>query len=222
MHFYTYKITNLKNGKIYVGVHKTPDLNDDYMGSGKFLKRAINKHGIENFKKEILMFHESEYEMFEIEELIVDQHFVDRKDTYNLKLGGNGGWDLVNKVLPKEKRIEFGKIGGLTLNSKRLKNKNFDNKCRKNISVGLENAWKSGKFDGKMDHLKTCWLGKTRKQSSIEKAKETFSKIKHQQGENNNQYGTMWIYSIDEQKSIRINKNDPIPDGWKKGRKMFK
>ena len=37
---YVYEITNNINGKIYVGVHSTKDVNDGYMGSGKHLKQA--------------------------------------------------------------------------------------------------------------------------------------------------------------------------------------
>ena len=42
------KITNLVNEKIYIGAHQTSDLNDGYMGSGKIIKRAIEKFKTEN------------------------------------------------------------------------------------------------------------------------------------------------------------------------------
>ncbi len=55
---------------------------------------------------------------------------------------------------------------------------------------------------------------------AIKKKKETFKEIKHQQGEKNSQYGKVWIYSLERRENNRINKGDPIPEGWSLGRIM--
>ena len=89
MYYYLYKITNLINGKIYIGVHRTYHLNDGYMGSGKNIQNAIKKYGIENFEKEILKWFESEEEMYDEEAEIVNEDFIKRNDTYNIIEGGS-------------------------------------------------------------------------------------------------------------------------------------
>lgn len=85
-----YKTTNLLNGKIYVGLHSTDNLNDGYMGSGWVLKYAIKKYGRKNFKREILLVLSNREEAREVEALLVDKEFISRPNTYNLQEGGMG------------------------------------------------------------------------------------------------------------------------------------
>ena len=108
--FTLYKTTNLINGKIYIGVHETENLDDDYIGSGSDFRKDVKKFGRDNFRKEILLLFENADEMIFAEKLIVDKAFINRKDTYNKIPGG--------KIPPNHK----GKTGG----TNSLKNKTFE------------------------------------------------------------------------------------------------
>jgi hypothetical protein len=104
MFFTIYKITNKLDGKYYIGKHQTKDLNDGYFGSGKVLKRAIKKHGIENFTKEILHVFDNEAEMNAKEKELVELH----ESSYNLCPGGQGGWGYINKNRSPEHNKKLG------------------------------------------------------------------------------------------------------------------
>lgn len=96
--FYTvYKITNTINGKHYIGKHQTKDLNDGYMGSGKLIKLAIKKYGVDNFHKEILHVCSTEKEMELIEKILV---VPDSEISYNLAKGGHGSWSYFRNTYP--------------------------------------------------------------------------------------------------------------------------
>lgn len=92
MHHFIYKTTNILNGKYYIGVHSTDDIGDGYLGSGVALKDAIAKYGKENFQRVILEYFDSAEKAFEKERELVNQAFVDLEETYNLKIGGYGGY----------------------------------------------------------------------------------------------------------------------------------
>ena len=91
MNYIIYKTINSIDGKYYIGCHQTDNLNDGYLGSGKYLKKAIKKYGAENFRFEILHSVSSKEKMFELERSIVNEDFVKDPLTYNLKIGGSGG-----------------------------------------------------------------------------------------------------------------------------------
>lgn len=50
---FVYKWTNLLNDKWYIGSHRG-SVDDGYIASGVFIRQSIEKHGIENFHREIL------------------------------------------------------------------------------------------------------------------------------------------------------------------------
>jgi group I intron endonuclease len=84
-----YEIKNKINGKVYIGQHSSNDLGS-YWGSGKLIKRSIEKYGIENFEKIILEKCSNKNELNERE-----KYWIKEKDSinggYNLTDGGTGG-----------------------------------------------------------------------------------------------------------------------------------
>ena len=90
MIYTVYKVSCIINEKYYIGVHKTDNPNDSYLGSGKAIKLAIVKYGRENFKKCILATFDNSNEAYEYEKEIVSSVINDRY-CYNIAHGGKDG-----------------------------------------------------------------------------------------------------------------------------------
>jgi len=151
MYYTVYEIKNKINGKIYVGYHKTNNLDDGYMGSGKYIKSVIKKYGLEIFEKKILKLCSSEEEMRQLEIEIVNEQFVNREDTYNLKVGGCGGF-----------RKGFVSIKGKQVSKNEFNNNPFfEGVCKGKITVFDSNGktYQVNKDDDRIKNgeLKRCF-----------------------------------------------------------------
>jgi len=213
-----YKITNLINEKIYIGCHKCEDINDDYMGSGTLLKRAKEKYGIENFSKEILEVYNTSEEMFNMESQLVNEEFISRDDVYNIKLGGEGGWDYINdhnlcNTFNRELNLILGERGRQSQKILSETDNEWVKQRSENLSVSSKKYFEDGGING--------FAGKVHSDEAKKKIGEANSK--HQKGEGNSQFGKVWIYSLDLKESKKIEKEE-LPKyldlGWFKGRKM--
>ena len=136
MHIYVYRITNLINNKEYTGVHTTSNPDDEYMGSGLAIMRAVKKHGVENFRKDILQFFDNEVDAYEYETLIVNEEYVAREDTYNMTIGGKKPPTRKGIKLDEETRARFKELSNTP---ERLKASAEGG--RKGIQRVKENGW---------------------------------------------------------------------------------
>ena len=203
---FTYKTTNLINGRYYLGMHSTNRIDDGYLGSGKRLYYELNKYGRDNFKFEILEQFDSREELVQAEKELVNEQVLKDISCLNMVIGGSGGnvgtggehlggdcWAAANKYWKTEegrkRKIEIGK------QTQKIQ-----------AEKGLHKTWKDN----------YSWKGKKHKPETIEKMKE--SKKNYGKGEANSQHGTCWI--TNERENRKIRKSDIIPEGWRLGRKL--
>ena len=82
---YVYKITNLKNTKIYIGVRTHPNPEQDpYMSSSTIIAKLIQIEGIKNFKKEVLHVYSTRQEAEQKEKEYLTEEFCNDPNTYNI------------------------------------------------------------------------------------------------------------------------------------------
>lgn len=112
MKYLVYLTYCIPSKKIYIGVHKTNNVEtfDYYLANGVRtnspaswksgstpFKKAVIKYGIKSFRRLTLAIFDSKEEAYKLEALIVNEEFIKRSDNYNIKLGGSGGCPESNK-----------------------------------------------------------------------------------------------------------------------------
>lgn len=107
--YYVYRTTNLVNGKTYIGQHKFDlNKNDNYLGSGVLISKAIKKYGKENFSRELIEVVTSKFEVNVLEKYYIAKERKLGKAEYNIADGGEGATGCQSywrgKKLSKEHR----------------------------------------------------------------------------------------------------------------------
>lgn len=92
-HGFIYITINKLDKKKYIGQHTKWNL--DYLGSGRYLRRAINKYGRENFERYIIDLAKSQKELDDKETYYINEGFgvnvCISPDWYNIKDGSQSG-----------------------------------------------------------------------------------------------------------------------------------
>jgi ribonuclease HII len=193
-------------------MHSTDKLNDGYLGSGKILWYSRKKYGDENHPIEILEFCSTRAELKIREKQIVNEDLLADPLNINLKYGGEGGWDHLNK------------------NSDMQRAKNRKANAKMKVLRETDPEWVSVKAEKLSKSLQQQYATGTRcppgwSQSATLaaaspeakiKRKQTMAANKHSQGEKNSQFGSEWI--TDGLVSKKIKKGEPYPSGFRKGR----
>jgi hypothetical protein len=216
MKYYTvYRIKNKITGKFYIGAHVTENLNDGYMGSGVYLKRAQKKYGIEKFEKETLDILSSEKDMYARERELVKIS----EETYNIMLGGQGGWSYARSKITNESYKKVSK----TLSEKEYSEedlKRFSDHARKYLHTPESRIKSASSLKIKMNEIE--WK-KTIGVQRSKKISETLTGTKYSEERNNKVKDAMTgrICITVDGKKRRVLPSDPILErediifGWK-------
>jgi hypothetical protein len=207
---FIYKTTNLINSKYYIGMHSTNNLEDGYLGSGKKLRRSINKYGVENFKCEILEFLTDRDTLAKREKEIVNEELLKDPNCMNLKEGGHGGFDLINLNGLNNKSNQCS-LGGLAFTKRLRTDSDLLLRYQEHGRLQIKRLYDLGKV--KHDNFKgKCHNNETKQKMSISSKGKCI-------GETNSQYGTCWITNgIDNKKIKKENLETFLNLGWKRGR----
>lgn len=144
---FIYITTNLINEKQYIGFHNGTE-DDDYLGSGKYLLRAVKKYGKENFRRKIIE------ECNLKDSLLLETYYIKNYDTLTPKgynISPTGGHRIGGKLNNSTKEKIRKSLKGIKHSEERKKKISEAGKGRKYSKERCEKQRQSmlGKNKGK-------------------------------------------------------------------------
>lgn len=107
MYGYVYKTTNIINGKMYIGQHKSEKFDESYKGSGVILTKALEKYGKSNFKTQIIECCETAEELDDREVYWIARYNASESETfYNVASGCNGSHEYSTSEITRQRLSE--------------------------------------------------------------------------------------------------------------------
>lgn len=245
---YIYITTNLINGKKYIGQKRSTEFNPEYKGSGKYLWRAINKYGWDNFKVELVKECNTNYDDLDQMEIdLIKQHdAVNSKEFYNLQAGGQKGnikgsklSDETRALMSSSRKGRHTGVNNVNYNRTKI-HKDNTHKLVKNEDLQwyLDNGWELGISDERRKFLSEKikkynpmtghqlrgkdhpYYGKKSPTSGMKMSEEFCKHVSEsRKGDKNPGFNKKWIYKGEVSK--RVLEEDLeyyINDGWRLGR----
>lgn len=155
MNYYIYLIVNKVNFKTYVGQRKSNKKwnEDPYMGSGKLIKLAQKKYGMENFEKFLIQYCSTKEEADEVEKFWIAEYRSRGKAQYNIADGGQG-FSGKHSEETKRKMSEAKKGRPRSEETKRKMSKPRSEETKKKISETLKGKHHSEEARKKMSEAR--------------------------------------------------------------------
>ena len=237
---YIYKVTRTDgSGKYYIGMHSSDEPNDRYFGSGTVISSSIKKYGRKNHVKEVLEYYPTRAKAKDREVELVNKELLNDPLCMNIAYGGQGfngaevqeWWqnpEYRTKVLERQAAF-WAKTENRKAQSELKKKQYEDQSLRDRVGESSKIAWSDPtKREAQSERKKKHWQEPELRDRMLQaqakgkdtdecRAKWRAAKL----GEKNATYGTRWIHSDQLKKSTMLKKTEPLPDGWREGRKMY-
>lgn len=135
---FVYLTTNLVSGKQYVGDHSTDNLDDQYLGSGVYIRHAIRNSSKDNFKREIIQFFDTKEEAFISQEKYIKEYDTLFPNGYNVNY--RGGSVPVNCLLSTKEKISESMKGKNVGKTTWMKGRKHSNKSKEKMKINHKSS----------------------------------------------------------------------------------
>ncbi len=160
-------------------------------------------------------------------EITVTQHAM--YHFCNYQLWGNEQDKIAWRMLGKQITLDEAKLEAMKLGHKKAKevqkklyeDEEYMEKYIQRCKESFHNSPNKDKIINILLKNQSKAVEAARTPKAIEKKKKKLKEIEHQKGEKNSQYGKMWITNGTKEGTYKINKNDLIPNGFRKGRVCY-